>query len=423
MYQPTVFPNGLRLVVCPMPHVRSATVCFFVGVGSRYDPASRAGLAHYLEHMVFKGTAAYPTARSISEAIEGIGGVLDASTSAEVTAYWAKVPVQYFQRATTLLSDMLLHPLLDPDQVEKERYVITEELHMIEDSPVDLVFSLLAETMWEGHPLGRDVAGTEEGVGAIQREDLQAYLREHYIPSRIVAVVAGAPSPQEVEEAISSALGSLAPGNFRPAVPALEDAAVPRLRLAYRDIGQINLCMAFPARSYHHPDRYILLLLDTILGGGMSSRLFQSIREDRALAYNTFSSLRQYADTGAAVIYAGIQPSRIEECLEAMWAELQLLVEEEVAQEELARAKEYNKGRLLLRLEDSYGVASWHGTQEILLEYIREVDEVIAQIEAVQPADLRRLAGELFQREQMRLVVVGPLQDEALLRRATGLDG
>jgi predicted Zn-dependent peptidase len=317
---------------------------------------------------------------------------------------------------------MLLHPLLDSGEVEKERYVITEELHMVKDSPVDLVFSLLAETMWSGHPLGRDVAGTEEGVGAIQREDLQTYLRKRYIPSRIVAVVAGATPSQEVEEVLFSALGGLAPGDFVPAEPALEDTAEPRLRLVYRDIGQVNLCVAFPALSYHHPDRYVLMLLNTILGGGMSSRLFQSIREDRALAYNTFSTLRQYADTGAVVIYAGIKPSRIEECLEAVWDELQMLLEKDVAQEELSRAKEYNKGRLLLRMEDSYGVASWHGSQEILLEHIREVDQVIAEIEAVQPADLRRLAGELFQRKQVRMVVLGPLQDEALLQRAVGLD-
>ncbi|MBN1484750.1 MAG: insulinase family protein [Chloroflexia bacterium] len=422
MHQRTVLDNGLRVLTCPMPHVRSATVCLFIQVGARLDPPERAGLAHFLEHMVFKGTRSYPGGRYLSEAIEGVGGMLDASTSAEVTAYWAKVPQQHFSQAVDVLTEMLRRPLLLPAEVEKERQVIMEELRMINDSPADWTFRLIGELLWPDSALGQDVAGTEEGVAAIEASDLQGYLQNWYAPNRVIAVVAGAPPPEQVEQAMAAALGDLEPLPAPQAAALPEDPAGPRFRLGYREIEQANLCLAWPALSYHHPDRYVLLLLNTILGAGMSSRLFQSVREDRALAYSVFSTLRQYADTGALLVYAGIQPSRLFECLAAIWDELQRLGQEDVVEEELARAKEYNKGRMLLRLEDSYGVASWYGMQETLLERIWEVDRVIAEIESIQPADLRRLAQELLRPERLRLAVVGPIQDEQSLGQALGIE-
>ena len=421
MYTRTLLANGLRILSCPMPHVRSATLCLYVGAGSRNEPAEKAGLAHFLEHMAFKGTPSYPTARHISEAIEGVGGALDASTSPEVTAYWAKVPAVHFSRALGLLTEMLRQPRMELAELEKERRVIIEELHMLTDSPADWVGELTNEALWPGHSLGRDVAGTESSVAAIGRDDLEAYRREQYGPGRIVAVVAGALPSAEVEAAVAAALGDLADVPGPPPDVAPQPAEEPRLLLRYRDTEQAHFCLAVPGLSYRHPDRYALLLLDTILGAGMSSRLFQAIREERGLAYNVYSALRQYTDTGAAVVYAGVDPARIEECLAAVWAEVERLVGKEVPEEELSRAKEYNKGRILLRMEDSYGVASWYGAQELLLERIEEVDEVIAQIEEVRPADLHRLARSLLRREWLRLAVVGPFRDEAPLRRALGL--
>lgn len=421
MYQRTLLPSGLRIITCSMPHVRSATVCFYVGAGSRFEPDDKAGLAHFVEHMVFKGTRSYPRARHISEAIEGVGGILDASTSAEVTVYWAKVAEQHFSRALDVLADMLQHPLLDPVEIEKERRVIIEELNMITDSPADWTFNLIAEALWPAHALGRDVAGTKAGVATIRRSDLQAYQEAHYTPERIVAVVAGSLQAPRVEEAVAAALADLPWPSPVPPNPAPELVPGVRIRLGYRAIEQANVCLALPALSYSHPDRYPLLLLDTILGAGMSSRLFQTIREERALAYSIYAGVRQYADTGTLIIYAGVDPGRIEECLGAVWQELARLVEEDVSTEELAHAKEYNKGRMLLRLEDSYGVASWHGMQEVLTDQIETIDEVLGQIEAVQPADLRRLAGELFHRERLRLAVVGPFRDEAPFRRVLGI--
>ncbi len=422
MYTRTVLPNGLRILTCAMPHIRSATLCFYIAAGSRVEPDERAGVAHFLEHMLFKGTARYPTAREVSEAIEGVGGVLDAQTSPEVTAYWAKVPVQHFPRALELLTEMLRFPRLDPAEIEKERQVIVEEIHMIIDSPADWVGELLGEALWPGHPLGRDVAGREETVRAIAREDLEAYRATYYVPGRIVAVVAGALPTSEVEAALADALGDLG-----VAAPPSLDVPPPRTRGAqllvrYRECEQAHLCLGLPALSYRHPDRYALLLLDTILGAGMSSRLFLSIREERALAYNVYSALRQFADCGAETIYAGVAPERAGECLAAIWEELERLATEGVPEEELQRAKEYTKGRILLRMEDSYGVASWYGAQETLLQRIEEVDEVIAQIEAVEPADLQRLAALLFRRDALCLAAVGPFPEDAPFRRALGLD-
>jgi predicted Zn-dependent peptidase len=421
MYIRSVLSNGLRILTCPMPHVRSATLCLYVGTGSRWESPEKAGLSHFLEHMVFKGTPSYPTARHISEAIEGVGGILDASTSTEITAFWAKVPAQHLDLALDVLTEMLRRPLLPPEEVEKERRVIIEELHMIADSPSDWVYELIGRTLWPDHPLGRDVAGTLESVARISREDLASYREAQYHPGRIVAVVAGAPPPEQVEAALARSLGDLAPRPLHAPDAAPAAVAKPRIVLSPRDTEQANLCLALPALSYNHPDRYVLLLLDTILGAGMSSRLFQKIREERALAYSIYSSLRQHADAGAAIIYAGVDPAQAPQCLAATWAELERLATEEVSPEELTRAKEYNKGRILLRMEDSYGVASWYGGQELLLERIEEVDQVIAQLEAVRSADLHRLAGTLFRREFLRLAVVGPLEDEAPLRQALGI--
>lgn len=421
MYTRMTLPNGLRLLTCPMPHVRTATVGLYVAIGSRHEPAEKAGLSHFLEHMVFKGTAAYPRARDLSEAIEGVGGMLDASTSAEVTAYWAKVPAQHFVRAVDVLSEMVQRPRLSPAEIEKERRVIIEELHMVADSPADWVFELIGQELWPAHPLGRPIAGTPETVAAIAPEDLERYRAQGYLPQRLVAVVAGALPAEQVEATLGQALGGLPAQPFALQEAPPEPTPGARLCLEERDIEQANLCLALPALSYRHPDRFVQLLLETILGAGMSSRLFQSIREERALAYHIQSMVRQHGDAGALLIYAGVAPHQTAACLEAIWKELERLVQEEVPAAELARAKEFNKGRIALRMEDSYGVASWYAGQEILLGRIEEVDEVIACIDAVQPADVHRLAAELFRREQLRLAVVGPGQEEGTLRQALGI--
>ncbi len=421
MYTRSVLPNGLRILTCPMPHVRSATIGFYVGAGSRYEPAEKAGLSHFLEHMVFKGTPSFPTARRLSEAIEGVGGILDANTSTEVTTYWAKVAAHHFPLALQALTEMLCRPLLNPVEIEKERRVIIEELHMIADSPADWVLELIGRLLWPDHPLGRDIAGTEEGINAIQRNDLEDYRQKYYNPTRMVAVVAGALPAAEVESALGTALGELLPHPSFPQEPAPPISPEPAILLEDRDTEQVNLCLALPGLPYNHPERYTLVLLNTILGAGMSSRLFQSIREERALAYHIYSTLRQHADAGAVLIYAGVAPNRTAEFLGAVWEELERLAGEEVEEAALERAREYNKGHILLRMEDSYGVASWYGGQELLLGEIEEVDQVVARIEAVQPADLRRLAESLFRRNYLRLALLGPDQDEALLRQALGI--
>ena len=258
-------------------------------------------------------------------------------------------------------------------------------------------------------------------VCSVGREDLQQHLEQYYVPSSIVAVVAGALPAGEVEAALHAAMGRLPPRSPQLPLTTPETTAEPRLYLEARPTEQTNICLALPALSYRHPDRYVQVLLNTLLGAGMSSRLFQTVREERALAYNIYSTLRQHADCGALIIYAGVAPEQTAACLQAIWEELEHLAAEEVPEEELARAQEFNKGHILLRMEDTYGVASWYAGQEMLLGRIEEVDEVIARIEAVRPADVRRLATDIVRRERIRLAVIGPLADEGPLRQALGL--
>ncbi len=422
MHQRTTLPNGLRILTATMSHVRSVSIAYFFTVGSRYELAEESGVSHFIEHMLFKGSERFPTARVISEAIEGVGGMLDAATDKELTVFSAKIASHRFDLATGLLADMVRFPLLDPAELEKERRVIIEELSMYRDSPQEWVSVLGDETFWPDLPLGREVAGTRETVEAISRAAMEGYRAAHYVPGNLVLSVVGDIEHQQVVDAAARLLGDWPAASTKPWKPCLPPLSVPRVRLEQRKTEQTNLCLYTLGLSHKDPDYYTLVLLNTILGDGMSSRLFIDLREEQGLAYDISTSPVNFHDTGAFVVYAGVEPSRAEAAIRAIVHELRRMRDELVGDEELARAKEYTKGRMALRLEDTHSVASWLGGQEALLSEVREVDDVLARIDAVTPDDIKRLACSLFTDEWLRLALIGPHRQPARFERLLHLD-
>lgn len=412
MYQRATLKNGIRILTSPMTHVRSVSIAYFFGVGSRYEGAGVAGVSHFIEHMLFKGSRRYPTAQMISEAIEGVGGVLDAATDKELTVYSAKIASHHFDLAMGLLADMVRHPILDPLEVEKERRVITEEINMYRDSPQEWVGVLGDETFWPDNlPLGREVAGTRETVGSISREAMDAYRVAHYVPGNLVLSVVGNIEHEQVVAAAEQLLGDWLPASVPLWTPCPPPLDAPRLRLETRKTEQTNLCIFTPGLAHKDPDYYTLVLLNAILGDGMSSRLFYEVREQQGLAYDVSTSPVNYHDTGAFVIYAGVEPKRTPAALRAILRELGRIREEPVGAEELTRAKEYTKGRMALRLEDTHSVASWLGGQEALLDEVRELDENLVRIDAVTVEDIQRVSRAIFTDEWLRLALIGPHKD------------
>jgi predicted Zn-dependent peptidase len=409
-YQQSRLPNGLRVLSSQIPHARSVSAAFFVRVGSRHEPAAIQGASHFIEHMLFKGTEKRPTPKLISEAIEGVGGYFNAEAGKELTVYWDKVAERHWKTTFEVLCDLLRHSRFEDAEIEKERRVIAEELGSLVDSPGEWVHLLADEAMWGDKPLGRDIAGTRESVESITRDQLVGWFRRHYVPSNLVVSVAGPIEHAEVVEQVEHYLGDWTDGCATAYEPA-QTGPVARVRLKTKMTEQAHVCLSVPGLSYFDDDRYALDLLNIILGEGMSSRLFLEIREKRGLAYDVHSYTNEYADVGSVVVYAGVEPAKIDQTIRASLDEL-ARCDEPVPDDELGRAKEYWKGRMLLRLEDTRSIASWLGAQEVLLDRIYSVDEIIARVDAVSAADLQRLARRLFVPDKLCVAVIGPYRSE-----------
>ncbi len=415
MYHKTTLDNGIRLVTATMPHTRSVSLCYFVGVGSRYETEALSGVSHFIEHLYFKGTAKRPTSAAICSAIEGVGGVLNAGTNKELTIYWTKTAKIHFPLALDVLTDMLLHAKFDSAEIERERQVIIEEIHMSKDSPAQNVNLLIDEILWPGHPLGRDTAGSKESMTAITRDSIMDFLKSQYMPGNTVVAVAGNIKHQEAVDMVSQATVRWKGRQSHPTYLPYKVQPNPRLRLEKKDTEQAHLCLALPGLSLFDPKHYTLDLLNVILGEGMSSRLFTEIRDKRGLAYSIGSYVEHLLDAGAMTIYAGVEPKNLSVTIRAIVEQLALL-KEPIPETEIAKAKELIKGRLLLRMEDTRDVSGWMGGQEILTGHILSVDQVAGIIDAVTAAELRQLARKLLVGKQLRLAVVGPIKkkEEAL---------
>ena len=407
MYQSSVLDNKLRVLTSTMAHTQSISMVICVGAGSRYESDELAGVSHFIEHLPFKGTESWPTARAVSEAIEGVGGVMNASTDREMTVFWCKVARLHYKTAFAVLMDMVLNSRLDPEEVEKEREVIQEELRMTYDQPSYRVDLLIDEAMWPDQAMGRDVGGTLETVADIQQKDIREYMHQQYNPANTVVAVAGNVTQEEVVDMLAETTRDWKPLESLDWELATDNVEGPLVKVERRHSDQTHLCLGVPGLSLTHPDRYAFNLMNTILGDGMSSRLFLNLREEQGLAYDVHSSSSNYRDTGALVVYCGVEPSKTNDAVKTIVKEFQGM-HQAPSEQELNKAREYSKGRLLLRMEDTRAVASWLGAQELLQDSVRTPEEVVESLDAVTPADIARVAKNFLNDDKMRLAVVGP---------------
>jgi predicted Zn-dependent peptidase len=412
MLERTVLSNGLRLLVSPMPQTHSVSLGIFIGTGSRYEEDAIAGASHFIEHMLFKGTRKWPTAKDLAVTIEGIGGIINAGTAREMTNYWVKVAQPHFPVAMDVLADMLRQPLFAEEEIEKERQVIIEEIKMTLDTPDELVQLVISELQWPNNPIGRDIAGTRESVGSLTRERILRYMDEHYGPGNTVLAIAGNVTLEGILGMVEDHFDDWRGGSRHSYLPFDSVQDGPRVNTVYRPTEQANVCMSVPALARNDPDRFVLRLLNAVLGEGMSSRLFQEIREKRGLAYNVESYIETLDETGVIGAYAGVDPGRVDQALQAILDEWSRIQQEPVLEDELNKAREFVKGRLLLRMEDTFAVAAWNGQQELLQNEVMTVEEVIAALDAVTPAQIQALAGKLFAQTKVNLGIVGPFGSE-----------
>lgn len=388
--------------------MRSASIAFFFTVGSRYEPDAIAGTSHFIEHMLFKGTQHYPGARLISEAIEGVGGSFNGSTGKELTCYTARVPAEQLSVVLRVLADMVRYPLFEPEEIEKERGVIIEELSATRDDPQEWASLLIDQVMWPNLPLGRDDAGFVETVAQIKREQMLNYMRESYLPNSLVLSIAGNIEHAAVIQMVEELFGDWEAREHSKWQESLPPRNAPPVAMIQKETEQTNICLATLGVSHDSANYYPLQLINGILGDGMSSRLFQSIREEQGLAYDIGSYLNTYYETGNLVVSAGVDPSQTEATVQAILSELTQLSTTPVPTDELERIKAYIQGGVLLGLEGTQQVASWLAGQESLRNSVMDIDEVITHINAVTPADIQRVARICFAPEWRRLAIIGP---------------
>ena len=416
MYQKTTLDNGLRIITSHMPQTHSACIALFVGTGSRYETAQEAGTSHFIEHLLFRGTQKRPNARDISEAIEGLGGILNGATDKELTFYWCKVTREHFVTAVEVMVDMLLHSNFNPEDIERERQVIIEEIHMCKDSPSQQVGLLIDELLWPQHPLGRDIAGTQETVAATSREKLLSYLRAKYTPENTLITVTGNLQHEEIVDVLRKLLGGWSNPEPRSDYLVYREQPGERLKIEKRDTEQAHLCLSLPGISLSHPQRFHLDLLNVLLGEGMSSRLFSEIRDKLGLAYSINSYVEHFLDTGSLTVSASVDPDNLDRAIAAIIEQMEQL-KEGIPEAEMKKAREISKGRLLLRMEDSRNVAGWLGGQEMLTNRILTLEEIIAIINSINADHLRKVARDLIAVDKLRLAIVGPINDSKALEK------
>ena len=405
----TVLKNGIRILTKTMPHTRSVSMGVWVNVGARDEDLSESGLSHFIEHMIFKGTQRR-SAFQIAKEFDAIGGHTNAFTTMENTCYHAKVMDTHTETMVDILSDIFLNSIFDPSEIEKERPVILQEIGMVEDSPDEYVHLLSGKNFWGDCPLGRSILGSPENIVRFDADLIKKFFNRLYQPDRIVISVAGNVDHNSITDRVGPAFESIRPGNgiaerLAPQCQSLVD-------LNYRELEQVHICLGAPGLSITDPRRYAYSLLNTILGGNMSSRLFQEVREKRGLAYTVYSFVTSHVDAGMFGTYFAVEPKRAQETTELVLNEMHELRNDLVADAELRGAKEYTKGSLLLASESNDNQMVRGAQNEIIFNRDISLQEVIEKVESVTAAEILDLAKYLFQKDKMVLTTLGPVQDK-----------
>ncbi|MBI4888683.1 MAG: insulinase family protein [Acidobacteria bacterium] len=399
-----VLPSGLRLVTERMPHVRSVSIGVWLTRGSRHESAGQSGIAHFVEHMLFKGTATR-SAEDIAQTIDSIGGQMDAFTAKEYASYYIKVLDEHLPLAVDVLADIVTRPAFDAADVEREKKVVLEEIKMVEDTPDDLVHELFTERFWRDHPLGRPILGTPATVEALNADLLRRYFAAAYASPNLIIAAVGNIEHAQVRDLIARFFEEL-PASGAP-LAEQRPRVVPDVLIRNKELEQSHVCLGASSYQQDHEDRYTSYVLNTILGGSMSSRLFQNIREKRGLAYAVFSGLSAYRDAGSMTIYAGCANHAVSELIELVIVELRRLRDETLPETELRRAKDHLKGSLMLNLESTSSRMSHLARQEIYFDRQFGLDETLIGVERVTVEDVRRVARDLFADGALAATVLG----------------
>jgi predicted Zn-dependent peptidase len=412
IFERTTLPNGVRLLTAPMPTVQSTSCFLMYAAGSRYETAETNGIAHFAEHMFFKGTERRPTAKDIASEVDSIGGEFNAFTGKEYTGYYVRCAAEHATIAFDVLLDMMRNSRFDPDEIEREKGVIVEEMNMYFDTPRDYLSGLYESLLYGDQPLGWDIIGRKETVRGAQRETFLDYVGRWYRPTRLVVGVGGK-LDEGLLARVEELLSELAPGETPGPDPVRLDAAngEPRVLVHTKQSDQAHVTVGVRSYPLAHPDRYALQLLATVLGGGMSSRLFTEVRERRGLAYYVFGTNNSYTDAGSLFSQAGVDINRIDEAITTIAGELRRVAEEPVPADELEKARNFTKGRFVLQLESPHGTIMYGLRREVLEGEATEPTEVLAALDAVTAEDLQRVAQDVIGRSALNLAVIGPFDD------------
>ncbi len=421
MYKKHTLKNGLRVILTPVLDAKSTAVCFYFKAGSRFETKKTNGVAHFLEHMAFKGTQKYPSSMELAKVVEGFGGSWNAATHDEMIEYYIRAEPSNINTVFDILAEMLFKPLFDKNEIEKEKGVIIEEIKMYDDLPHAKVHQMNEEILWPNHPLGRNIAGTKETVSSFKRDDFIDHSSKYFVPSNFVIGVSGKFDEKQVLNLCEKYFGKLEDKKVGEPELFVDDQTTPTTTAESKKLEQTNLNISFRGFKRSDKRKYVLTMLSMILGGGMSSRLFQTIREELGLAYSIYATTSSYIDSGAFYVIAGVSNASYKSAITAITAELALLKNKGVTEEELQRNKNHLKGAFALDLEDHERLNSFICTQELLAEEVLSYEEVVSRIEAVTVEDIMQVAQDIFKIEKFNMAVIGDIDPshEALMECVT----
>jgi predicted Zn-dependent peptidase len=405
-FRKSVLPNGIRVLTERMPHVRSVAVGIWVETGSRYEPPARGGISHLIEHLVFKGTATR-TAQDVARTLDSIGGHSDAFTTKENTCFYVQVLDAHLPLAVDLLTDILLHPLFDAEELEREKSVVLQEIRMVEDTPDDIIHDLFSAQIWGQHPLARPIVGTPELVTGFQRDTVAGHFVEEYVPPRIIIAAAGNVTHQQVVDLFGRGFNG-----FEKAAPPREGGPprlAPGVNIVHKALEQVHLVMGFPGLRHAAPERYAMFVLNDVIGGSMSSRLFQEVRERQGLVYSIHTGAQAFADTGLLYVYAATDAQNFSKVLKSVLKELRELKKSGITADELKRSKDHLKGSLMLSLESTSSRMNRLAKHEMHLGSFLTIDEMLASIDGVKHEEVQALVTQLLDEDQLALTTLGPL--------------